>query len=92
MRVTVKIFGHLRRLLEREKTVVELAEGSDLRALMGILLQSSELRDTILHEEGELWDRIAILKNGRHVLALRGLATTLEEGDEIVIVPPSGGG
>lgn len=90
--MTVKVLGHLRRLVEGEKTVMELPEGSDVRALLGALLRPSELRDQLLHEGGEVWDRVAIFKNGKHVLALRGLATALEAGDEIVIVPPSGGG
>jgi len=92
MRVTAKVFGHLRRLVEGEKTGIELPEGSDVRALLGALLRPSEFRDHVLNDGDEVWDQVAILKNGRHVLALRGLATTLGEGDEIAIVPPSGGG
>jgi molybdopterin converting factor small subunit len=35
---------------------------------------------------------MVVLKNGNHVKHLKGLATTLEDGDTIVLIPPVGGG
>jgi molybdopterin synthase sulfur carrier subunit len=91
MKVKVKLFGPFRRLLDQEEIEMELQAGNDVQDLLCILSSSLEVRKEIIEEKGDV-DNVAILKNGRHIQSLEGLSTKLEEGDEIVIVPPSGGG
>lgn len=45
-----------------------------------------------LLEDGDLRPQINVLKNGREVLHLDGLETTLEDGDSLSIFPPVAGG
>ena len=88
----MKLFGPFRRLLDKEEIEIELQAGNDVQDLLCVLFPSPEVRKEIIDEKGDGGDHVAILKNGRHIQSLEGLSTKLEEGDEIVIVPPSGGG
>lgn len=91
MKVKVKVFGPFRRLVDKGETEIELKAGNAIQDLLSILFPSPEVQKEIIDEKGDV-ENVAILKNGRHIQSLEGLSTTLEEGDEIVIVPPSGGG
>ncbi|RZN42808.1 MAG: MoaD/ThiS family protein [Methanophagales archaeon ANME-1-THS] len=91
MMVKVKAFGPFRRLVAKGETEIELKAGTSVHDLLSILFPSREIQKEIIDEKGDV-DTVAILKNGRHIQSLEELFTPLEEGDEIVIVPPSGGG
>ncbi|KAB1187551.1 MULTISPECIES: ubiquitin-like small modifier protein 1 [Haloferax] len=45
-----------------------------------------------LIEDGEVRPHVNILKNGREVVHLDGLETTLEDGDAMSVFPPVAGG
>jgi molybdopterin synthase sulfur carrier subunit len=45
-----------------------------------------------LIEDGDIRDMLTILKNGREVVHLDGLATVLEDGDTLSVFPPVAGG
>ena len=49
------------------------------------------IRDRLLTEEGEI-GAILIFLNGENVTKLEGLATAIQEGDEIGIIPFAAGG
>ena len=48
--------------------------------------------DGNLIEDGDIRDMLTILKNGREVVHLDGLATVLEDGDTLSVFPPVAGG
>ncbi|WP_411964426.1 ubiquitin-like small modifier protein 1 [Haloferax sp. YSMS24] len=45
-----------------------------------------------LIEDGDVRPHVNVLKNGREVVHLEGLETTLEDGDKISVFPPVAGG
>ncbi len=92
MKVTVKFFAGLRELFGMDETRVELENASDVQTLLNILCNSDESRQKILDESGGLRQNIILLKNGRHITYLDGIKTKLEDGDEIAMFPPVGGG
>ena len=46
----------------------------------------------LTNAQGELLRGVMILVNGKNVLLLQGLATTVKAEDEVVVFPPAGGG
>ncbi|MFC7202621.1 ubiquitin-like small modifier protein 1 [Haloferax namakaokahaiae] len=73
-----------------------LTRDVDAGATIGDVLHSLEaeyggLSGQIL-ENGDLRPHVNVLKNGREVLHLDGLETTLENGDTVSVFPPVAGG
>lgn len=71
--------------IEDQANVMDLIE-----KLIG--LYGDALRDVLLTKEMELNYGIALLLNGRNIMALDGFKMQLSEGDELLILPPLGGG
>ncbi len=73
---------------------VTLQEGADVERLLDELvkLYGKSFSERILDERGELLPYVKLLVNGRDVDFLKGLRTTLKDGDEVALFPPVGGG
>lgn len=77
MRITVKVYGHLRRYLpgNAEKAVLEMEDGSAINDL----LSSRKIPDE------DVW---IVTRNGERAQG----ASVLSDGDEVCIFTPVGGG
>jgi len=51
-----------------------------------------ELNDRLYDRSGRLNEYVIILKNGMNIDSLDGLSTTIEDGDEITLMPLISGG
>jgi len=92
MKVKVKFLSLLGELFGTSETEIELESPANVQQLLNRLCDSDERRQKIFDESGELSPFTMVLKNGRHIHNLQGIKTMLEEGDEIVMFPPMGGG
>jgi molybdopterin synthase sulfur carrier subunit len=64
---------------------------------VGEVLESLEaefdgLSGSLLDGEGNIRPQLSVLKNGREVLHMKGIATELEAGDRLSVFPPVAGG
>ena len=92
MRVTVRVFGELTQLLSR-RNFLELDEGATVGNLANRMAEEAGLkRHGYLGNFKVGGSELAILVNGRNIALLAGVSTVLEDGDEVVILPPSTGG
>jgi molybdopterin synthase sulfur carrier subunit len=95
MKITVKFFASLREISGKKEEVINLDDGSLVKDLVKILIDKygPEFKYYV-YDEGKdsLKQDIQFLLNGRNVLTLDGLKTRLQDGDQIAILPPVGGG
>lgn len=81
MRIRVRYFAALRETMGRDEETIELAEGADVAAARALLAERSPAAATIL-------PRCVAAVNRAYVSP----ETRLAEGDELVFIPPLGGG
>jgi molybdopterin synthase sulfur carrier subunit len=74
----------------RDKVEVEAA---DVRALLDRLEREfAGLKGLVRNDEGEVHPHVNIYVNEEAIEALQGLATRLQDGDEVAIIPALAGG
>jgi len=87
----VRIYGTLRTLVGATEVEVE-ASGTVRELLQELTAEHSALKERVLDDAGDLQSPINVLVNGRSIRFLDGLNTTVQEGDELALFPPVGGG
>ena len=89
---TVRIPTPLRKLTN-EQDIITMIDGGSLSQLIETLEgQFPGLKERLCDETGELRRFVNVYVNGEDVRFLSGLATTLDAGAEVSIVPAVAGG
>jgi molybdopterin converting factor small subunit len=94
MQVVFNIPGPLREFTENRSSVrLEVKAGADLREALQVLFAACPgLRDRVLTESGEIRRHVNIFVANEDVRYTGGLATAVQGGAEISIVPAISGG
>jgi sulfur-carrier protein len=94
LKVTVRFFTTLREITGKREDQIELPRPTSLNSLLKQLGKKygKEYDDYVFDELGDVRGHLQVLINGQSVTALRGLRTTLKDGDQVAILPPVGGG
>jgi molybdopterin synthase sulfur carrier subunit len=91
MAVQVYIPTPFRRATANQDRVA--VDAPDIKALLDSLESRFEgLRGLIRNEAGEIHHHVNLYVNGEEVSRLQGLATALQAGDEVSIIPALAGG
>lgn len=90
----VRVFGTLRSVVGGSKEIEVHVDGTStaLEVLDQLIAAYPSLQAKVFGEDRELQGGVSIFVNGRSVRFLDGLSTLLEEGDELALFPPIGGG
>jgi molybdopterin synthase sulfur carrier subunit len=91
MSVTVRIPGPMRKITNGADKVQ--IDGGNLGALIGALDdQFPGMKERLLDENGDLRYFVNLYLNNEDIRFLQGLETSVNEGDEVSIVPAVAGG
>ena len=92
MRIRVRVFGDLVPLLGRNH-LIELDNYGTVGTLTGVIADKAGMRRSgYLGKFKVSGGDLAILVNGRNIDLLDGVKTILQDGDEVVYLPPAPGG
>ena len=92
MDIELRMFATFREAVGQKTINREFPEGATVEVVLEGLQEEFEDLEGRFFENGEIRPQVNVLKNGREVLHLEGLETTLEDGDTISIFPPVAGG
>ena len=94
MAIAVKFVGVLRHVLGVNELALDLSSCRSLRGLLDELVREKPKFESILIDRQLKDPRLnaLVLVNGREISVLKGLDTTLDDGDEIVFIPVVHGG
>ena len=88
-----KLFADLAETAGTRQVSVPIEEGDTVAdALEALLADHPALEERVLDDDGELRDHINLLRNGKTVTTGEGLATPVEDDDELALFPPVSGG
>jgi molybdopterin synthase sulfur carrier subunit len=91
--VKVNFFATLRQITGQKTVEFELAPGSSMRTLLGMILDDYPLmRPELLDENGNLYQHVHIFINGRDVPYLDDQLDTIVQAEDVVNVFPAVGG
>jgi molybdopterin synthase sulfur carrier subunit len=76
----------------RSQVDVELSGGTLQDALEALFAAHPAIRDRLLTERGEIREHLNVFVGKREARSTGGLATSLEDGMEIAIIPAISGG
>mgnify|MGYP006267132749 FL=1 len=94
IKVTVRFFTTLREITGKKEEQVELSRPPTVASLLKQLSKEhgKEFGDYVYDELGNVRGHLQFLVNGRSVTALKDMRTRLQDGDQLAILPPVGGG
>lgn len=92
MNVELRFFATFRQAVGRKVVEREYDDGTTVGDVLRDLEAEYDGLDGQLVENDGLRPHINVLKTGREVLHLDGMATELEDGDTLSIFPPVAGG
>jgi len=93
--VAVHTIYELKKILGRSEVALDLSEESTVRGLLEEMVKrwGEDLACRLLEPDHQkVLTHIRIMVNGRDIGFLSGLETVLQNGDEVLILPPAGGG
>jgi molybdopterin synthase sulfur carrier subunit len=91
MELTLRFFANFREVVGQKTIVREYEDVSTVDDVLQALKE--EYPDLELYDEdGSLRQYISVMRNGRDVIHVDGLETTLEDGTTVSLFPPVAGG
>lgn len=93
MEVICKLYGPPREAVGKKQVRCDVATGATVEdVLRTIIERHPALEETLYASDGALRESIGVLMNRTNISQREGLATAVEEGDELLITPPIHGG
>ena len=91
--VKIKFYSLIRMFLGINEVKIETASVSIYELILKVEKQiGKKILDQLINSEMEILPGTMILINGRNIVHLEGINSIVQNGDEISIFPPGGGG
>ncbi len=92
--ITIKFFTTLREIVGKKEEQIKLSDSITVSTLLKQLSEAygKDFVDYVFDESGNVREYLQFLLNGKSITTMQGLRTKLENGDQIAILPPVGGG
>jgi MoaD family protein len=94
MRISIKLYGNLRKMASMSKTELSLEDSSTVADALNAVaeLGGGELRKQIIDETGTPHKYIIVVLNGKQIAVQNTNSETLNDGDILDLLPPARGG
>jgi molybdopterin synthase sulfur carrier subunit len=95
MKVTLHTILGIKEVVGQRLTEIELPQGSTVAGFLAYMRErwGDELSTRLFHpQSGAVLPYVRIMVNGQAINFLEGMDTMLEDGDEVLILPPASGG
>lgn len=92
MKVKVKFYAGMKELFGVSEKDIELEDGANVDRLLDFICDSRKCRDMIVDAEGRIKSDLKMVRQGRRTHFVTDVATVVDDGDIIILLPPVFGG
>ncbi|WP_455448802.1 ubiquitin-like small modifier protein 1 [Natrinema thermotolerans] len=92
MDIDLRFFATFREAVGEKERTRTVADDTTVGDVLASLEAEYEGLEGQLLADGEVRPQLSVLKNGRNVVHMEGVDTTLEAGDVVSVFPPVAGG
>ena len=95
IKVKLRTILNFKKIIGKGEVDFPVEDGTNLEAALDKIVETygEELKSNLFDpDNGNLLQHIRLMVNGRDIAFLNGLQTILQDGDEILILPPVAGG
>ncbi|TEB04447.1 ThiS family protein [Pelotomaculum schinkii] len=95
IKVNVHVLMSVKEVIGASKIALQIHDSATLKELVDLLVDNygEKFSDLVINPDtGEPYKYFRLVLNGRDIIFLNGMKTTLSDGDEFLIIPPIGGG
>jgi sulfur-carrier protein len=95
MKITLHTILGIKQAVGRKLTDIEIPQGSTIEDFIAYMKErwGEKLSPHLFNpDNGTLASYVRIIVNGQMIQYLEGMKTPLQEGDEVLIIPPASGG
>jgi molybdopterin synthase sulfur carrier subunit len=91
--MNIKVFANFREICEGKMVTIDHVDNQPVLALLDALIESyPSMKEELFTAEKELKPMIHVFVNGKNIIHLEGLQTTVYQSDQIALFPPVAGG
>lgn len=91
--MVIKVFANFREICEGKTVTLQIVDGQTILSVLHQLIERFPLmNEELFSEEHQLKPLVHVFINGKNIIHLDGLSTTVKETDQIALFPPVAGG
>jgi molybdopterin synthase sulfur carrier subunit len=91
--MNIKVFANFREICEGKVVTIDHVDDQPVISVLDALIERyPPMEEELFTEEKELKPMIHVFVNGKNIIHLEGLKTTVYQSDQIALFPPVAGG
>ncbi|NWF86743.1 MoaD family protein [Candidatus Bathyarchaeota archaeon] len=93
-KILIRFLAHVKEATGKELMEISVKNGETIEQILYVLCEKfgDRLKNVLFKKDGAVAENLIIFVNGKNVMTEKGLKTTVNDGDQLMIFTPIAGG